>query len=219
MAKYLIHACNKRMWYVENFLIPSLHEQGIEEVEVYLDKNGDGCLKSFVESAKERPREGGTWHLQDDVVICRNFKELTEKYDDGLVCAFTCEYDNNPKPGLTTVKNNTWWSFPCIRIPNDIIHNFHEWIDIYVWRDPQYGRYVKSKKYDDFIFKVFIESYYPNEPVLNLAPNLVDHVDYLLGGSVINRQRTMSNVRSMYWDDEELVDDLAKRIEEYKNNQ
>lgn len=218
MAKYLIHTCNQRLWYVEEYLIPSMIEQGISEndITMYLDKNADGCLKSFVESAKRLPEDGGTWHLQDDVIICKDFKKRTEELDDGIICGFTCNYDKVPKPGWNIVKENMWWSFPCIRIPNDIIHKFHEWVDLWVWRDPQYGRYVRAKKYDDLIFKIFMESYYPNEKILNLAPNLVDHIDYLLGGSVINRQRAMRDVRSLFWEDEDLVEELTKRIKERK---
>jgi len=215
MADYLIHACNRRMWYVENFLIPSMKEQGIENISVYLDKNEEGCLKSFIESAKTLPAKGGVWHLQDDVVICRNFKELTEEYDKGLVCAFTCRYDDNPNPGINLVKDNMWWSFPCMRIPNVIIHNFHKWADAHIWTEDKYRRYVEAKKFDDYVFKMFLEENYPNTPLLNLAPNLVDHIDYLIGGSIINTRRGMSNVRSMYWEDETVIEELKQKIVDY----
>ena len=210
MAKYLIHACNSRMWYVENFIVPSMIEQGIgeDDITVYNDVNGDGCLKSFIESSKKHCHGNGTWHLQDDIAICRDFKKRTEELDNGIVCGFACTFDTEVKPGKRKVEEGMWWSFPCIRIPDNIMQNCVSWVDTYVWRDPQYGRYVKSKKYDDLIFKIFVENYYPTEEVLSLAPNLVDHVDYLLGGSVINKQRTLKDVRSLYWDDTELIQDL-----------
>ena len=41
MAYYLIHACNKRFWYVKEYLIPSMMLQGIpaENIFVYRDYN------------------------------------------------------------------------------------------------------------------------------------------------------------------------------------
>ena len=77
MARYLIHACPRRMWYVEEYLIPSMLKQGIAkgDIRVYNDKEGEGnlraCMKAF---ALCEGIPGGTWHLQDDVCICRNFK-------------------------------------------------------------------------------------------------------------------------------------------------
>ena len=218
--KYMIHSCEARLWYVDNYLIPSMLAQGIKEEDIYnyIDTKHEGNLVSWVVSCHksyEMWGEQNVWHLQDDVIICRDFKERTEQLEsqDGIVCAFTCCYDEaNIAPGLGTPKNHMWWSFPCIRIPNKIAKEMAVWADIYVWRDSQFGFWIRRKKGDDLIFKVFVESYYPNEPVLNLAPNLVDHIDYLLGGSTVNKQRTQANVRSLYFDDTDLVNDLMEDI-------
>ena len=32
MSSYIIHACPARMWYVNGYLIPSMREQGIEDI-------------------------------------------------------------------------------------------------------------------------------------------------------------------------------------------
>lgn len=224
--KYMIHACNDRMWYVDEFLVPSMLKQGISEDDIYIyqDVNCDGNLVSFVVSCHKAYELWGiqnVWHLQDDVVICSDFKERTEELEsfDGVICAFTCNYDeDNRKPGYGTVIKDIWWSFPCIRIPNDIAKAFATWTDTYVWRDNQYGFWIRRKKGDDVIFRIYMESYHTNDKILNLAPNLVDHVDYLLGGSMVNRQRTMKNVRSLYWEEDYIVDELAKQIDR-RNNQ
>ena len=44
MPKYLIHCCNDRMWYVKEFLIPSMIKQGIstDDIFIYQDKNKIG---------------------------------------------------------------------------------------------------------------------------------------------------------------------------------
>ena len=46
--KIIIHACEKRMWYVNNFIIPQLNEQGIKnkDILVWNDKLEVGCLDS-----------------------------------------------------------------------------------------------------------------------------------------------------------------------------
>lgn len=216
----MIHACNSRMWYVDEFLVPSMLNQGIsaDDIYVYQDVKCDGNLVSWVLSchkAYEMWGEQNVWHLQDDVIISSTFKERTEKFEerDGVICGFTCLYDeDNRKPGEGTAINDLWWSFPCIRIPNKIAKECAEWADLYVWRDNQYGYWIKYKKGDDVIFRVFMESYHTNDTIYNVAPNLVDHIDYLLGGSEVNKQRNMKSVRSMYWYEHELVEQLEKEI-------
>lgn len=224
--KYMIHTCPNRKWYVDEFLVPSMLKQGIKEDDIYVynDSNGDGNLVSWVLSchvAYEMWEETeNVWHLQDDVVICSDFKEQAEKLEEmptKIVCAFTTYYDDGRNPGLKGAKNHMWYSFPCIRIMNRVTKLFAEWCDLYVWRDPQFGFYVRAKKGDDFVFRVYIESYFPNEPVLNIVPNLVDHVDWILGGSTVNKTRARQGkeVRSIYWreEDEHLITELEQEVQ------
>ena len=220
--KYMIHSCNQRQWYVDRFLVPSMLKQGIKEDDIYVyqDKNCDGNLVSWVVSchkAYEMWGEQNVWHLQDDVIICSDFKKRTEELEvneDKIICAFTCKYDDNRGPGEAEAENHMWYSFPCIRINSKLSKLFAEWVDIYVWRDNQYGFWIRHKKGDDLIFRIYIENYHPHIKVLNLTPNLVDHVDYILGGTVVNPQRQQSgrDVRSMYWEEPELVENLMKEI-------
>lgn len=220
--KYMIHSCNSRQWYVDNYLVPSMLKQGIKEEDIYVyqDVNRDGNLVSWVISchkAFEMWGDTNVWHLQDDVLICRDFKERTEELEADetkIICGFTTKYDDGREPGLKGAYNHMWYSFPCIRITTIITKLFAEWCDTYVWRDPQFGFWVKQKKGDDYVFRVYFESYYPNEPVLNLVPNLIDHVDFLLGGTVVNPQREANGtwVRSLYFDDQDLVNELREAI-------
>ena len=53
---------------------------------------------------------------------------------------------------------------------------------------------------------------YPDYKVLNLKPNLVDHIDYLLGGTVINKERKNKNVRAVWFEDLDLVENLEKKL-------
>ena len=57
---------------------------------------------------------------------------------------------------------------------------------------------------------------YPTADVLNLKPCLVDHVDYLIGGSVVNNNRKEKNVRAVWFDSLDLVDELEERLNTWK---
>lgn len=218
--KYMIHACNNRMWYVNGYLVPSMLEQGIKEADifVYQDTECDGNLVSWVVSchkAWDMWEEQNIWHLQDDVLICRDFKERTEKLEDfdGIVQGFACKYDKNIPSGECLVGDfQMWFSFPCIRIPNKITKLSAEWADLWVWKDPQYGFWIRHKKGDDMIFKVYAESYQREVELKKLAPNLVEHVDWLLGGSEVNKQRGKEIIRSAFWNDEALVEELKNKL-------
>ena len=56
---------------------------------------------------------------------------------------------------------------------------------------------------------------YPEEKELNLAPNLVNHIDYLIDGSTVNKWRT-TDTTSIFWEDTEILNELEVKIEEYK---
>ena len=68
-------------------------------------------------------------------------------------------------------------------------------------------------KFDDVLWRLFLEDRHISITGYNIAPNIVNHIDYLLGGSVINQERQFLPV-SYYWDEPELVDELEKRLRE-----
>ena len=47
--------------------------------------------------------------------------------------------------------------------------------------------------------------------VENVRPNLVEHVDWLIGGSYLQPWRGYL-ARAEYWDDEDLIDALHERL-------
>ena len=212
MAKYLIHAMPKRMWYVEEYLLPSLLKQGIfkSDIQVYNDEKGEGNLRACMKAFASCESDGGTWHLQDDVVICKDFKERTEEYDNGLVCGFSSEmYDGPGKEGYVP-RNKAWFSFPCIRIPNLWAKNCADWVTEFIIGNPVYRDYWKSGVNDDWAFKTYLKEFHSNCIALNLAPNLVDHVDYLLGGGT--RSQRTKPCRAQYWEDENIVKELEEKL-------
>ena len=213
--KYIIHTCPKRLWYVEEFLLPSMTAQGIkpEDIKVWNDAEGIGNLRATMKSFSEIPMDGqGTWHLQDDVIISSNFKALTEKHNEGIVCGFCSRYSEERPTGDTTLRN-IWYSFPCIRIPNNLARECSKWFYHGAINDAKYKNWVESKKHDDEAFKEFLKLKHPDIRVYNLVPNIVNHVDYLLGGSLVNSQRDKI-ATSLYWGEPQLVEELKKKLEE-----
>lgn len=222
MAHYTIHACPKRMWYVNEYLIPSMLKQGIpkENILVWNDEHKRGNMWSFVDSMQWAKCDG--WHIQDDVIIARNFKEQTEKYDSGVVAGFVTTFDTtawNMKPdellsGEVPIKN-VWWSFQCIRIPLQYAKEFAEWwYKIAVNDGAIISKCINKNKNDDWAFYKWIKAYHPDITAYNLKPNIIDHIDCILGGSVINKERGNRNVRSLFFDDIDLVEQLERKLNE-----
>ena len=219
MSKYVIHACPERMWYVDNYLVPSMKSQGISNIVIRCDNNKLGnlesCMEIFGSMMEDDMEDGmddgdsGSWHLQDDVIICNNFRKLTEQYDYGIVCGFTATasaYHGTVKP------DHMWWSFPCIRIPDAIAKECSEWFYSFAKGYAKYYEWVHMNKCDDNFFREFLKSKYPYIDIINLIPNLVDHIDFLLGGSVVNQYRGENQVRSVYFKDQHLIHQLSDSI-------
>ncbi len=215
MAQYLIHTYPKRLWYVEKYLLPSLISQGIpeENIRVYNDSKGEGnlraCMNAFLTCEGE-----GTWHLQDDVVICSDFKERTKWYDHGLVCGFSSKYydgDLEEKKGAVARKD-MWFSFPCIRIPDSWARQCAEWVLNEIIGNPVYKRFWEKGRNDDWAFRTYLKTFHKDCVALNIMPCLVDHVDYLLGGGSGGQRKIP--VRAQYWDDPQIIE----RLEEQLNN-
>ena len=213
MAEYLIHACEERMWYVENHLIPSMLKQGIDKsnIDVYVDTEKLGNLESYAQSLYLMENGNGRWHLQDDIVISKQFKRWTEEYDDGIVCGFCNAYSEQFPMGVVEPRN-MWYSFQCMRIPDVIAKEFVTWFYRECEYNKKYAEWVKTR-HDDYIFHLYLEQFYRDERVLNLAPNIVDHIDYLLGGSIINKKRGDMDVRSIHWDEEDVIKELERDLQ------
>lgn len=207
--KVMIHAVPKRMWYVDGFLVPSLIAQGITPV-VYCDVHKRGNLGSCLDSFSTM-RGAGTWHIQDDVIISKRFAELAEANDTG-VCNGFCHIPWEDDPGKTGVvyPPDLWHSFQCVRIPDDMARDFVHWVKTAKhdsWCEVQ----IKRNQGDDYLFREYFQTVHGRETARNIAPNMVDHVDWLIGGSIINEWRGY-HARSALWEDEDLVDALKDNL-------
>lgn len=213
--KVLIHASPVRMWYVRDFLIPSLQEQGADEIQVWNDIHRKGNLRACMDSFATRQGHGGTWHIQDDVLICRDFVERCREHDEGVVYGFCNEQftDDQHQTGEVFVADS-WHSFQCVRIPDDYARDCAEWFEADGWKqspNPEVDILVMAGKGDDTLFREFMQQKHGTETVLNLKPNLVEHVDWIVGGSILHRWRGYL-ARAYYWEDEDLVDELKEAV-------
>lgn len=210
--KVLIHACPKRMWYVEGWLVPELLRQGADEVEVWNDSEGLGNLAACMASFAARTGDGGTWHIQDDVILCRDFVERCREHDEGVVYGFCCEaFTDDPRQTGRVSVADAWHSFQCVRIPDAYARECATWLETDGTAQADYPLWIRSGKMDDSVFRTYLIEKHARETVENLKPCLVDHVDFILGGSVLHPWRGYI-ARATFWDDEDMVRELKESV-------
>ena len=216
--KILIHACPQRMWYVEEFLIPALLDRGADpaDMEVWNDTKGKGNLISCMESFAAREGDGGTWHLQDDVLPCRDFVKRCEEYDEGVAFGFACRNFGDRLDAYGSVYvPDAWNSFQCVRIPDPWARECAKWVLSGAWeresQSPELPILYRLGKGDDTFFHEFMMSRHGGATAENIRPNLVEHIDWLIGGSSLQVWRDYL-ARAEYWEAPELVDELRARI-------
>lgn len=211
----LIHSCPERRKYVDECLVPSMIEQGIDrdDIVVWTDWDRVGNLASCIESfkwAEMHRRE--TWHLQDDVIICRDFAERIRGAPDGVVCGFCADcFEDCFVPGPVMPLQMWQSSFPCIKIPDDIAGDFARWVTGVAGIREDLRPMVETGRKDDTLFRIYMLEEHYTMPVYNMLPHLVDHVDYLIGGSVINKWRGYI-ARSSHFEDEYLITELKRKL-------
>lgn len=214
--QYMIHASPQRMWYVEGFLVPSMLSQGIREEDILVrcDREKLGNLRACARRLREAgTMPGGTWHIQDDVLLCRDFAERTRAEDHGIVWGFACKNfgDSETYAGEHPVVF-AWHSFQCLRIPNELAAEWTVWLEREAPNTPLYAEKIQTGKCDDELLRFFLRDKHAGMRVRNLAPNLVEHVDFLIGGTVLNPLRRIKINRSMLWEDEALVAELEEQL-------
>lgn len=213
--KVLIHACPGRMWYVDGFLVPSLKEQGADEVEVWCDTELKGNLAACQERFASRQGHGITWHIQDDVLICRDFVKRCRELDalDGDVAYGFCNesFTDDPAQSGHVSVFDAWHSFQCVRIPDDYARECAEWFKTDGRNNQYYSLWVASSMMDDSVFREFLLDRHSYEMVHNVKPNLVEHVDYIIGGSALHPWRGYI-ANAYFWEDKELVAELKEAV-------
>lgn len=219
MSKYVIHACEDRRWYVEDYLIPSMTAQGIDRnnITIFMDSNKRGNLFACMDCFKSMPDDdGSTWHLQDDILIASTFKQKTEELEDAapLVCGFCFRVPAYIAPEGLQPPQTMWYSFQCIKIPNKVARECADWFFKTAQYDTKYHDFIRANKGDDSMFKIFIEQKFGTDKIaLNLKPSIVEHIDDLIGGSLINQLRKMDGpARGVYFEEPEKVELLTAAL-------
>ena len=213
--KILIHAVPERMWFVNEFMIPALQAQGAEQIEIWNDTEHRGNLDACLDAFASREGDGGTWHLQDDVLPCRDFVTRCRDLDDGIVFGFCCRNFGDRLDAFGQVyAPDAWNSFQCVRIPDAYARECASWVRSMRWKKespaPELPILWQLGKGDDTFFHEFLQCCYPAEIVENVKPNLVEHVDWIIGGSTLQWRDYIA--RAEYWDDEDLIAALRERI-------
>ena len=206
--RYIIHACPQRMWYVEKFLVPSMQDQWLDP-EVRCDTERRGCLEACMNIFASMEGDGGAWHMQDDVIICRNFAERTKSATNGVVNGFVWTKGAYNDIGIVNQRFG-WNSFQCTYIQNDIARGCAEWF--YSEGRIKHKQLAETGRFDDCFFRLYLQECHSKMNVLNLKPNLVDHIDFLIGGTVVSFDRKEKECRSAWFEDLDLVEELAKKL-------
>ena len=214
--KVMIHACPKRMWYVEKYLVPSLKEQGLDDITIWNDTEGKGNLRSCIDAFASVTGTGdeGTWHLQDDVLIAHDFVKRCEELDRGCVFGFCNEqFENDPQQIGWVHMASCWSSFACVRIPDEWARAMAHWFEFDGRLRLENRWMVAEGKYDDTFFRTWLEEAHGRDMIYNACPNLVDHVDWIIGGSILSPWRNYI-ARAYYWppEDQALTDALREEL-------
>lgn len=212
--KILIHASPQRMEFVDTFLVPRLLKIGFkaEYVEVWEDKENKGCLTSYIESYEALPKTGDTWHLQDDVLPDRRFYKWARNlmYYQGIVNGFGNKwYYNKAMFGDAHNQHEMFYSFPCIRIPNELCHKWLKWFETAKVEVPEISSRLSENKYIDYFFKLFIGSNKDGIPIWNFEPCIVEHVDEYAGGSIVNYARQLP-AKALSFQDDKALEELEE---------
>ena len=212
----MIHACPQRMWYVDGFLVPALAAQGADRVRIWNDTDAHGCLTACMEAFASCAGDGGTWHIQDDVLLSRDFVRAAREHDEGVVYGFCCEYFlDDPDLTGTVYVPDAWHSFQCVRIPDSYARECAEWYFSGAWRqespEPELYALEAKNEGDDGFFREFLQCRHGTETVRNMRPNMVEHVDLLLGGSVLHAYGEY-RATAHYWNDKDLVAQLRTEL-------
>ena len=221
--KYMIHSYPKRMWYVNEYLIPSMKAQGIkdEDIIVWNDEEYHGNLGGYIDSynwiVETQNMNDGIWHLCDDVIISRDFKKRSEEVGLDICCGFISHISNPYEynsTGLQPMKN-ICFSSPCIYIPNRYVYGFIRWFNkVVVKQGKYYDKYV-ANMFDDWFFVTYLKSECKTHLVNNMKPSLVDHIDYLIGGTIV-QGADYPIITAYDFQDKDLVEKLKQDLEKRK---
>lgn len=198
-------------------MIPCFKRYGVEDIIISNDEKMIGQLNAWTDCARQIINEkfdyDGTWHLEDDVVPCKNFKELSENLPEtaDVIQGFITDnklFDFNGTTGITGIENLPYGT-QCIYIPNRYLKGFIRFVDEYVKTGNYRARqYNCGTLYADAVFRTYMRKYHKNATVNNLDSCMVEHVDYLIGGRSVKKQ-VLHNTKARKFDNYYEVERLS----------
>lgn len=215
---YVIHTSPKRIKFVNEYMVPCFKRYGIQDIIVWNDEQMIGQLNAWTDCARwivsEKNEYRGTWHLEDDVVPCKNFKTLSEQLSGKSIVVQGFITDNKffGFKGETGILPFQYlpYGMQCIYIPNLYLKGFIDFVDTFV----KTGMYRKKQYecgtlYSDAVFRTFMKRYYKDTLINNLDDCMVEHVDYLIGGSSVRKQKD-TKAKARKFDNYEEVERLER---------
>ena len=193
----LIHASRQRIKYI-GFL-----QKCLPKSKVIMDF-GLGNIMAYMYSLHKLSAEGNTWHLEDDVLPDRRIEQWMDELEDreGIICGFgTTEKYGEVSP------EDMWYSFPCIRIPNDYARDFLQWLKHS--GDEDVERRMEIGKGIDFLFRKYVLQH--PIPIYHHNPCMVEHIDDYIGGSLLNKRD--KPIKAICFEDEERINELKRWLE------
>lgn len=208
---FIIHCVPKRKKWVDGYIIPELKKHNQKYI-IYEDTKGDGNLKSFTKSLdKVKNIPNGCWHIQDDIYFSSDFFERIKTLPkDMLIAGFTSADWCHGREGIQFIQGG-WLSFQCVYIPTKYVSGFRQFLKDYY---EDYKQMIDSGCCDDTLFQKYIKKKFPEDWCLNVKPNLVNHIDYLIGGTTIHKN--FKPHLALYWDEDikEMEREVKKIINE-----
>ena len=193
---YVVHTSPKRINFVQEYMIPCFKRYGITDIIIWNDEKMEGQLHAWTKCAEwivlNKQEFDGTWHLEDDVIPCKNFKTISEdKAKDGIIVqGFTTNYkfaDFKGKTGIVSVKDLPY-GMQCIYIPNFYLKGYIYFVSEFVNKGAYKKRqYDCGTLYSDNVFRGFLRKYCRNAVVNVLDNCMVEHIDYLIGGRSVKQ--------------------------------
>lgn len=214
---YVIHTSPKRIDVVNGFLVPCFKNYGIQNIVVWNDSIMKGQLDAWTDCARwilEQKEYRYTWHLEDDVIPCKMFKEISETVmdDDMITQGFITDYiyaGFKGKTGFLSLKDMPY-GMQCIGIPNKYLNGYVQFVDEYVknglYRKRQYDC---GTLYSDNVFLGYMKKYHSNVLVNVMGDCMVEHIDYLIGGRSV-RAKNEGIRKAVRFDNREEVERLKE---------
>lgn len=81
---------------------------------------------------------------------------------------------------------DAWHSFQCVRIPDAYARECAAWLHGDGRLKSEYPLWIRTGKMDDSVFRTYLLDMHARETVENLRPCLVEHVDWIIGGSILS---------------------------------